>query len=101
MIRETRIEKYLLSSCREHGVLCLKCTSPGRRGVPDRLLIAPSATFFVELKSSTGRLSPQQHAMHEKIRRAGGVVHVINSLDGVDELIASLTSLPLTQEDTP
>ncbi|RUP38738.1 MAG: VRR-NUC domain-containing protein, partial [Gordonia sp. (in: high G+C Gram-positive bacteria)] len=36
--KERIIERYLVGRCRELGIMCLKFTSSGHIGVPDRLL---------------------------------------------------------------
>lgn len=89
-VREKNIESYLLAQCRKHGFLCLKFTSPGRAGVPDRLLVTPAATVFVEVKRPGETPRKQQVVMHHKIRRFGGQVHVVDSETSVDALITHL-----------
>lgn len=51
------------------------------RGIPDRVACVPGfGTFFVEAKSSTGRLSMAQHETIGRMRRAGAIVLVERSL---------------------
>lgn len=88
--RESFVEKYLLEQCRRSGLLCLKFVSPSRAGVPDRLVICPAATVFVELKRPGGRLRKLQKVTHEKMRRYGAEIHTINTRAGVDALITDL-----------
>lgn len=87
---EHAVEAHLLAQCRRVGLLCLKLTSPARAGVPDRVVIAPEATVFVEVKRPGGRLRRLQEVTVAKMRRAGAVVHVVDTLAGVDELVAGL-----------
>ncbi|WP_051215408.1 VRR-NUC domain-containing protein [Granulicoccus phenolivorans] len=88
--RENPIETYLLAQCRAHDLLCLKFVSPGRVGVPDRVLVAPGATVFVEVKRPGGAPDPRQTVMHAKLRRSGGTVAVVAGRADVDRLLARL-----------
>lgn len=96
--REKTIESYLLERCRSAGLLSLKFTSPARRGVPDRIVIGPRATVFIEIKRPGARARRDQREMHEKMRRHGGWVRVINDQSGVDALLADLCD-PFTVDE--
>ncbi|WP_405776075.1 VRR-NUC domain-containing protein [Streptomyces sp. NBC_01538] len=87
---ERDIEGYLLAQCREHGFLCLKFVSPGRGGVPDRIVVALGRIVFVEVKRPGGRLQKRQQLMHDKLRRHGAEVHVVDDKLGVDAFVAHL-----------
>lgn len=87
---ERVIERHLLDQCRARGILCLKLTSPSRAGVPDRLLVSPAGTVFVEVKRPGGRVRRLQEVMHEKLRRHGGIVHVVDTREGVEDLVAAI-----------
>lgn len=100
-LTEHPVEEYLLAQCRRRGVLCLKFTSPARAGVPDRLLVTPAATVFVEVKRPGGTLRRLQQAMHAKIRRFGGVVHTVDTPAGVDVLLNQLAQRGLSRPAPP
>jgi hypothetical protein len=53
-------------------------------GTPDILLIGPGkvAGSWLEVKTETGRLRPEQIAWHEKARRMGVRVAVVRSVEG-------------------
>lgn len=89
-VRESAIEKYLLAQCRAHRMLCLKFTSPARGGVPDRIIISPTATVFLELKRPGEDPDSRQVATHAKMRRFGAEVFVASQKDHIDALIADL-----------
>ncbi|SIO87022.1 VRR-NUC domain-containing protein [Nocardiopsis sp. JB363] len=89
---ENEIEAYLLENCRTVGFLCWKFTSPGRAGVPDRVVITPWATVFVEVKRPGGRLRRLQQAIRAKMLRAGAAVYVVDSRSAVDALVAELAA---------
>lgn len=57
---ERKVELALARGAARRGWLCWKLTSPDLKGVPDRLVIADGVCAFVECKSATGALRPQQ-----------------------------------------
>lgn len=89
---ERQVEAHLLARCREMGFLCMKFASPGRAGVPDRIVLAPCAAVFVETKRPGGGLRRLQQATITKMRRAGAEVHVVDTVAGVDELVDQLAA---------
>ncbi len=90
-MREKVIEEYLVARCKENYGICLKFTSPGNPGVPDRLCIFYRAKFvFVELKSPVGKLSETQKFQHRRLEGLGALVYTLNSKAGVDLFIQDL-----------
>ena len=81
---ENYVEKYLLSQAEKHGFLCYKFVSPGRKGVPDRILIGHGETVFVECKSDTGKTSKIQDLVIDKMRWHGARVCVMATRQDVD-----------------
>jgi hypothetical protein len=68
--------------------MCLKFTSPGAPGVPDRIVIAPDGrVYFVELKAQYGRLSGIQRWMTGEMRKRNADVRVLNSADAVKDFL--------------
>lgn len=96
--RENVIETALLDACRNHGLLPLKFTSPSRGGVPDRLIITPVGSIFVELKRPGLKPDGRQLNMHQKLRDYGGEVHVIDTIEKVDDFIADITARAAKQQ---
>ena len=89
-MRESAIERHLVAQVKQHGGLCWKITSPNLRGVPDRLVITPTALVWVELKAPGKKLGPLQRRRHAELARLGQAVHVLDSIHAVDELIKTL-----------
>lgn len=89
--RERDIERYFLQQCRTYRLLCLKFVSPARNGVPDRIVVTPAKTVFVELKKPGGSLRKIQRVTHSKLRRYGAVVYVVDDRQSVDRLITKLS----------
>lgn len=85
---EKRIEKALKRHVESLGGLCLKFSSPGMVGVPDRICLMPDGRmFFVELKDKGKKPRPIQDYRMSQIRALGFKVYVINSAEAIKEVI--------------
>ena len=87
MIDERDVERYLIKECEKRGWLCWKFVSPGRRGVPDRIVIRPGAVAFVEVKRQGGRVSPLQIRRIEELVQHGVEARVVKTKGEIDEMI--------------
>jgi hypothetical protein len=54
-------------------------------GIPD--LCIPALSLFIEMKTSIGKVSPVQKAMHERLRHDGQIVEVCRSVDDVMRVV--------------
>lgn len=92
---EKMVERYLLDQCDKQGWLCWKWTSPGRAGVPDRIIVGPpGGPVTVELKQTNGRLSIQQVTNFRMLAHHGWPVHIAWSKQDVDDLMTVLLWQP-------
>ena len=87
MIDERDVERYLIKECEKRGWLCWKFVSPGRRGVPDRIVIRHGAVAFVEVKRKGGRVSPLQIRRIEELIRLLIPARVVETKGEIDEMI--------------
>lgn len=88
---ESKIEKKLVSMVRKQGGRCLKFVSPGNAGVPDRIVMMPHGKIhFVELKAPGEKPRALQMAVHDRFKRLGFPVTVIDSVEGVDAFVRAL-----------
>lgn len=104
-MRESDIERYLVKRVKELGGEVRKVKWIGRNGAPDRLVMLPIATcpqiglllrptLWVELKAP-GKLATfpadaherKQDREHRRMREMGQRVVVIDSIEGVEELL--------------
>ena len=86
---ERDIEARLVKGVRKLGGSCFKWVSPGRRGVPDRIVLLPhGAIAFVEVKAPDGEVSGLQELTMREIARLGHNVYVLYGADDVDEFLA-------------
>jgi hypothetical protein len=91
-MRERTIEKYLVDKVESLGGEVRKVEWIGRRGAPDRLVMVPlrgwQCTIWVELKAPGAKAKPHQAREHARMRAMGQHVAVIDSIEGVDELLS-------------
>ena len=86
-MRERDIESYLVKRVMAMGGEVRKVRFIGRRGAPDRLVMIPGRTVWVELKAPGKVAAPHQEREHQRMRGMGQCVEVIDSLAGVEELL--------------
>lgn len=96
-MRERDIEDYLVKRVNAMGGEVRKVKWIGRRGAPDRLVMLPARvtingigmnnSAWVELKAPGEKAKPHQAREHERMRKMGQRVEVIDSLAGVEELL--------------
>jgi len=60
----------------------------GRRGAPDRLVMMPTATIWVELKAPGKTPEPHQLREHKRMRALGQRVEIVDSLQSVEALLS-------------
>ena len=83
-MRESEIEKKLVSHIKKLGGIAYKFSSPNRRSVPDRLCVMPNGrAFFVELKTKGKAPTPLQQHEHCLLRALGHTVLVIDSVEAI------------------
>ena len=88
-IRERDIEQYLIKRTRELGGEIRKAEWVGRVGAPDRRVMLPDRLpVWVELKAPGVRPEPHQLREHNRMRRLGELVEVIDSFEAVDQLLS-------------
>lgn len=108
-LKERDIEKHLVNRVVQLGGEVRKVKWEGRSGAPDRLVMLPKMpynseapivyhfprTLWVELKApGKARTFPAnaheraQHREHERMRAMGQRVEVIDSIEGVEALLA-------------
>lgn len=90
-LSERQIEASVRRAVRRNGGLALKFVSPGWRGAPDRIVIAPGGRIvFVEFKAPGERPRPLQARRHWELRRLDCDVRVVDSLTSARALIDDL-----------
>jgi hypothetical protein len=88
-MKESVIETYLCDQIILLGGLCEKHVSPGQRGVPDRLATWPCGMMhLIETKAPGKKPDPHQRRDHERRRKRGVRVFVLDTKEKVDSYIA-------------
>jgi hypothetical protein len=83
-MRERKIEKAFKAEAKKRGYLPLKFTSPGRRGVPDQLVLGPNArVFFVEVKAPGKETTSNQKREIARYDALGHTVYVLDNLEDI------------------
>lgn len=93
-LSESDIEDHLVRRVKALGGEVRKVAWIGRRGAPDRLVLLPPATreafartIWVELKAPGKTPEAHQLREHQRLRAMGQRVEVVDSVEGVEELL--------------
>lgn len=87
---EASVESYLCEQVQKIGGEVRKVRWEGRRHAPDRRVMHPRLQVWVELKAPGKKPRSGQLREHERMRRLGEDVRVIDTLEGVDALVAEV-----------
>ena len=91
MERERDTESYFRKRAETLGCLLLKWVSPGNDGVPDRILIIPGGhVWFIEFKTTAGRLSKIQQLWQQRLKERGCKAIVIRGKEEAAELAEAI-----------
>lgn len=81
-MRESTVERKLVTEAKKRGGFALKFVSPGLDGVPDRLVLFPGGRLaFVELKAPGKKMRPLQVRRAEQLRALGFRVYCVDNKD--------------------
>ena len=98
-LRESDIEKRLVQRVKEVGGECRKVKWIGRPGAPDRIVMLPGVRsqvfseyrpdriIWVELKAPGVKPEPHQLREHERMRKKGQRVEVVDSYEKIEEIL--------------
>ena len=85
---ESQIENRLVQGVKKRGGMCLKFTSPGMPGVPDRIVLTPDGRiYFVELKTEIGRLANIQRWVIGEMQKREVDVRVLKGAEAVKNFL--------------
>ncbi len=93
-MRERDIEKALVQAVKKRGGLALKFISPGMSGVPDRLILFPTAKMvFMELKAPGKSMRTLQIKRKRQLEELGFLVYCLDNISAIggvlDEICAT------------
>ncbi|MCR9236191.1 MAG: VRR-NUC domain-containing protein [Alphaproteobacteria bacterium] len=87
-MRESLIEKKTCATAKAQGWLVHPKAAVGTRGWPDRTLTKPNRLIFVEFKAPGKKPTKLQAHTHQKLRKQGYDVYVIDSIEAGTALFA-------------
>lgn len=88
---EKAVERHLVDSINSIGGACIKLLSDHFTGLPDRMCLLPGGHIvFVELKTTGKKPRKIQLYVHDKLRKLGFRVEVLDSIAGVMTFIKEL-----------
>ena len=91
-MKEKIVENHFVWAVERIGGKTYKFTSPGRKGVADRIACLPDgSTWFVELKTKGGRLSALQEMFMSDMTLLNQRYACLWTIEQVDEWIKSAT----------
>jgi hypothetical protein len=91
-VLEKRIERYLVERVKALGGVAHKWQGVG--GAPDRIICLPDGTtWFVEVKTEGGRLSPLQKLFRDDMLKLNQRYAVVWSKDDIDLWVTIATAL--------
>jgi hypothetical protein len=87
---EKQVEAHLIKRVKALGGMAYKFTSPAHKGVSDRIVCLPNGqTWFVELKTEGGRLSPLQKVFASDMARMNQKYVCLWNKEQIDEFITN------------
>ena len=93
-MRESEIESAIRAYALERGCRCYKLAGVHDIGKPDRVLTCNGQTVYLEVKTTSGRLSTVQRREHQRIQQAGGVVYIVDTVESGKWIIDKLVDSP-------
>ena len=91
-MNERTIEHQLKKAIEASGGLCWKLVCPGTTGVPDRICLMINRVVFVELKAPGKQPRPIQVRRMNQLRQQGFTALVVDSIDGIQEVLDALSA---------
>lgn len=87
-MRESAIERRLVTEAIKRGGFAPKFVSPGLDGMPDRLLLLPGGKLaFVEVKAPGKKPRPLQRRRIEQLTALGFRVFVLDRIEQIGEIL--------------
>lgn len=90
---EGRIVACLVNAVKARGWEQRKVSYEARAGAPDRLILAPGYHCFIEVKAPGMKPRPLQEKEHERLRRSGFNVFVVDSELAVRSIVGYIASV--------
>lgn len=91
-MRESQVEEHFVIRVAETGGIQRKIAYIARRSCPDRLVGWPNGkTGLVEMKRPLGKAREDQEREHNRLRRCGFRVDVLDTIEAVDAYVKEMS----------
>jgi hypothetical protein len=92
---EKDLQQLIVDTARAMGLLVYHTHDSRRsqRGFPDLVIVGAQGVLYLELKTKTGKVTPEQRHWLLSLRAAGCTAHVIRPRHWPDEVLPLLKSL--------
>lgn len=85
MTPEGKVVEHIIKTAQAYKAYVRKVNWSGRRGAPDRFVMMPRVSFWLEVKAPGKHLEPHQYREIRRMAQAGNFVKVVSSIEEVDE----------------
>ncbi len=93
-MRESTIERKLVTEVKKRGGFAVKFVSPGLDGVPDRLVLFPGGILaFVELKAPGKTVRPLQQKRAKQLTALGFKVYLVDNTEMIGGVLDEIQAL--------
>lgn len=89
MTPEGEIVRYIKKRVHALGGEVRKVSWEGRIGAPDLMVLLPGVHFWIEVKRPGEKPRPAQLREHDKMRSAGCLVYIADSIPAVNMVISA------------
>lgn len=87
MAKESALERKIIRYAKSTGWIALKFTSPGKRGVPDRLFFRNGSVVFLEIKAPGRKPTVLQDWVIRELRGAGQVADWVDNFEDAQQIL--------------
>lgn len=88
---EKEVERALVKKTEERGGMAWKFVSPGKSGVPDRIILFPNGKMgFVELKAPGKKMRPLQKKRKKQLEDLGFQVFTVDRIERIEGVLNAI-----------
>ncbi|MBV4424314.1 VRR-NUC domain-containing protein [Clostridium tyrobutyricum] len=96
-MRESIVEKRLVTEVKKRGGIAMKFVSPGFDGVPDRIVLFPNGVIaFVEVKALGKKMRPLQVKRKKTLEMLGFPVYCIDNTEMIGGILDEIKIRAIT-----
>lgn len=91
---EKEVERALVNKTEKRGGVAWKFVSPGRSGVPDRIILLPSGKMgFVELKAPGKEMRALQKKRKKQLEDLGFQVFTVDGIERIEGVLNDIQTI--------